>query len=51
MFLDQAGIGIALLGNETVYARLEGGTRAAQYAQLFIRTSWTRRWPRACWKG
>lgn len=37
MFHDQAGIGIALLGNEAVYARLEGGTRAAQFAQLFSR--------------
>lgn len=34
---DLAGLGIALLGNETVYARLEGGTRAAHYAQLFSR--------------
>jgi DNA transposition AAA+ family ATPase len=36
-FHDQVGIGIALLGNESVYARLEGGTRSAQYAQLFSR--------------
>lgn len=34
---DLAGIGIALMGNETIFARLEGGTRAAQYAQLFSR--------------
>jgi DNA transposition AAA+ family ATPase len=47
MFLDQAGIGIALLGNETVYARLEGGTRAAQYAQLFSRVGMRLARPRA----
>jgi DNA transposition AAA+ family ATPase len=34
---DLAEIGIALLGNETVHARLEGGTRAAHYAQLYSR--------------
>ena len=34
---DQAEIGIALLGNETLFARLEGGSRAAHYAQLFSR--------------
>jgi DNA transposition AAA+ family ATPase len=37
MYHDQAGVGIALMGNENIYARLEGGTRAAQYAQLFSR--------------
>lgn len=36
-FHDLAGIGIALLGNAAVYSRLEGGTRAAHYAQLFSR--------------
>lgn len=34
---DLAGIGIALLGNESIFARLEGGTRAAHYAQLYSR--------------
>lgn len=47
MFHDQAGIGIGLLGNEAVYARLEGGTRAAQYAQLFSRVGMRLARPRA----
>ncbi|GIX12025.1 AAA family ATPase [Elioraea sp.] len=34
---DLAEIGVALLGNETVHARLEGGARAAHYAQLYSR--------------
>ncbi|RIA44072.1 hypothetical protein DFR49_2309 [Hephaestia caeni] len=34
---DAEGIGIALLGNESVIARLEGGTRRAHYAQLYSR--------------
>ena len=34
---DQAGIGLALLGNELLYARLTGGRRAAEFAQLFSR--------------
>lgn len=35
--LDEARIGIALVGNETVYTQLTGGSRAAHYAQLFSR--------------
>lgn len=34
---DRAEVGVALLGNETIFARLEGGTRAAHYAQLYSR--------------
>lgn len=34
---DIAGIGIALVGNETIYPRLEGIGRTAQFAQLFSR--------------
>jgi len=44
---DQAGIGIALLGNEVVYARLEGGARSAQYAQLFSRIGMRLQRPKA----
>jgi DNA transposition AAA+ family ATPase len=36
-FHDQCGIGIALVGNESVIGRLEGGRRSAEYAQLFSR--------------
>lgn len=34
---DRAGIGIALVGNETVYSRLEGEGRKSGFAQLFSR--------------
>lgn len=34
---DRYQIGVALVGNETVYARLEGEGRKAQFAQLFSR--------------
>lgn len=34
---DKAGVGVALVGNETVYARLEGAARQPAYAQLFSR--------------
>ena len=34
---DLAQVGIVLVGNETIYARLEGGTRTAAFAQLFSR--------------
>ncbi len=34
---DACGIGLALAGNETVYHRLRGGSRAAEFAQLFSR--------------
>lgn len=36
---DATGIGMALLGNEIIYHRLSGGTRAAHFAQLFSRIS------------
>jgi DNA transposition AAA+ family ATPase len=34
---DRTGCGLVLLGNETVYTRLEGQGRAAEFAQLFSR--------------
>lgn len=34
---DAAGVGLALVGNEMVYARLTGGRRAADFAQLYSR--------------
>lgn len=34
---DATGVGLVLSGNESVYARLTGGTRAATFAQLFSR--------------
>jgi DNA transposition AAA+ family ATPase len=34
---DAAGIGMVLVGNETVYSRLEGKGRTAEFAQLFSR--------------
>lgn len=34
---DASGVGLALLGNEAVYARLTGGNRQATFAQLFSR--------------
>ncbi|MBV1917590.1 MAG: AAA family ATPase [Sphingomonadaceae bacterium] len=36
---DKTGLGIALFGNESIRQRLEGGQRAAAYAQLFSRIS------------
>ncbi len=36
-FHDEAEIGVALIGNETVYARIEGTGRGTQFAQLFSR--------------
>lgn len=34
---DQAGVALALVGNETVYSRLTGGNRSANFAQLYSR--------------
>ncbi|MBX9698604.1 MAG: AAA family ATPase [Acetobacteraceae bacterium] len=34
---DEAGVGLALLGNATTLVRIEGGARAAEFAQLFSR--------------
>jgi DNA transposition AAA+ family ATPase len=36
---DAAGIGLALVGNEIVYAQLTGGSRAVGFAQLFSRVA------------
>jgi DNA transposition AAA+ family ATPase len=36
---DTTEMGLALIGNESSYARLTGGTRAAPYAQIFSRLS------------
>lgn len=36
---DQVDVGIALVGNATVYSRLEGEGRRAEFAQLFSRIS------------
>jgi DNA transposition AAA+ family ATPase len=47
MFYDLADVGMALLGNEAVHARLEGGARAAQFAQLFSRVGMRLARPRA----
>ena len=37
---DANGIGLALLGNEQVYARITGGARQAHFAQLFSRVGY-----------
>ena len=34
---DVAGVGLALVGNQSVYARIDGGGRRAEFAQLFSR--------------
>jgi len=44
---DATGIGIALLGNEILYARMTGGTRAAWLDRLFSRIGRRLRLPRA----
>lgn len=36
---DASDIGLALLGNDTIYSRLTGGIRTASFAQLFSRVS------------
>ena len=36
---DASDVGLALLGNETVYSRLAGGFQVADFAQLFSRIS------------
>ena len=36
---DAVGVGIALLGNESVMQRLEGGNRRAAFAQMFSRVA------------
>ena len=36
-FHDVAGVGLALVGNEAVYSRIDGGGRRAEFAQLFSR--------------
>lgn len=37
MFHDLAGAGVTLMGNTSIFRRLEGGARQADYAQLFSR--------------
>lgn len=34
---DATGVGLALVGNEVVYARMTGGNKTVQFAQLFSR--------------
>lgn len=36
---DAAGVGLAMVGNEAVFARLTGGSRRATFAQLFSRVA------------
>lgn len=36
---DKTGVGIAILGNEQVVSRMEGGSRQAAFAQLYSRVS------------
>ncbi|MFP4005052.1 MAG: AAA family ATPase, partial [Alphaproteobacteria bacterium] len=36
-FPDKYAVGLALIGNEEVYARIEGGGRKPKFAQLFSR--------------
>ncbi len=36
-WFDETGIGVAFLGNEKVVSRMEGGSRQAEFAQLFSR--------------
>lgn len=36
---DKTSVGVALLGNEQVVARMEGGSRKAEFAQLYSRVS------------
>ena len=43
---DEATIGLALMGNEQVYARLDGGGRQAEFAQLFSRVGLRLRRPK-----
>lgn len=37
---DATGVGLALMGNESVYARITGGARQAHFAQLFSRVGY-----------
>lgn len=34
---DASGVGLAIMGNESVYTQLTGGSRKAHFAQLFSR--------------
>lgn len=43
---DVAGVGLALVGNEQVYARIDGGGRRAEFAQLFSRVGMRVRRPK-----
>ena len=44
---DMAGVGLALVGNERVASRIEGGTRKPEFAQLFSRVGMRITRPRA----
>ena len=44
---DGSGVGLALLGGESLYVRLTGGSRSAEYAQLFSRIGRRVRFSRA----
>ena len=37
---DATGVGVALMGNESVYTRITGGSRQAHFAQLFSRVGY-----------
>lgn len=37
---DATGVGLALMGNETVYARITGGMRQSHFAQIFSRVGY-----------
>jgi hypothetical protein len=43
---DVAGVGLALVGNEQVYGRIDGGGRRAEFAQLFSRVGMRVRRPK-----
>lgn len=45
-FHDLAGVGLALVGNESVYARIDGGGRRSEFAQLFSRVGMRVRRPK-----
>lgn len=44
---DRSGVGVAIIGNETVYSRLEGEGRKSTFAQLFSRVGMRITQPRA----
>lgn len=44
---DLSGLGVVMIGNPTIYARLEGGTKRANFAQLYSRLGMRVTRPRA----